>query len=172
MKKAILAWLIGGIILTGCAGQKEALTAKADLIDGNGKIIGTATLVETGDGVQIRMAVSSLSPGVHAMHIHRVGECHGPTFKSAGGHFNPFEREHGLQNPKGPHAGDLPNFTVRKDGTAAVVVVAGKVTLGEGNNSLFPPGGTCIMVHQGPDDNRSDPSGNAGPRAACGTITK
>ena len=172
MKKSLLVWMFAGIFLSGCASQEGVLSAKADLLDKNGKKIGNVILVETDRGVQIRMAVSNLSPGVHAMHIHNVGECHGPSFKSAGGHFNPFGREHGHQNPNGPHAGDLQNFTVGEDGTAAVVTVADQVTLKEGQNSLFQPGGTCIMIHQGADDNKSDPAGNAGPRAACGTITK
>lgn len=139
--------------------------------DAQGKEVGKATLVES-DGVTITADFSGLPPGVHAMHIHTVGECHGPDFKSAGAHFNPFEKKHGLENPEGPHAGDLPNFEVKEDGTAHVEVTAKSVTLGEGKNSLFQPGGTCLVVHEKPDDHKTDPAGNAGARIACGVIVK
>ena len=105
------------------------------------------------------------------------GRCNSPNstgsyFKSAGGHFTPYGKEHGLKNPKGPHAGDLPNFTVGPDGRATFETVATLVTLKPGKNSLFQPGGTSLMVHAQPDDEVSDPAGKAGPRIACGVITK
>ena len=150
----------------------KALGATAELLNEKGDKIGSATFTPEKDGVRIHVQLSMLPPGTHAMHLHTVGECHGPDFKSAGAHFNPFGKKHGLKNPMGPHAGDLPNFEVKADGTATVDVTATLVTLGEGNNSLFQPGGTCIVVHEKADDEVSDPAGNAGKRIACGVIKK
>jgi len=154
---------------------KEAakeLVASADLLDGKGMKVGTAKFTQLKEGVRIHAELSKLPPGMHAMHLHTVGECHGPDFKTAGAHFNPFEKKHGLKNPQGPHAGDLPNFEVKSDGTATVDVTATLVTLADGKNSLFQPGGTCIVIHEKADDETSDPAGNAGPRLACGVIKK
>jgi Cu-Zn family superoxide dismutase len=163
--------LMLAIGLLGC-GESAPLTAKAILQDPQGQKVGEAKLTETPKGVKIVLTVENLTPGVHAFHIHEKGECAGPHFKTAGGHFNPFGKEHGLKNPKGPHAGDLPNFTVGPDGRATFETVATLVTLKPGKNSLFQPGGTSLMVHAQADDEVSDPAGQAGPRIACGVITK
>ncbi len=165
--------------LAACSGEPAApaLTAKADLLDINGGKVGSATLTEIDGGVKIVIDIKGAPAGTHALHIHNSGPCHDPAdkkpFDRAGLHFNPFGKKHGLDNPDGPHAGDLPNFEVKADGTSHVEVVAKLVTLKEGQtNSLFPAGGTCLMIHEKPDDNKSDPAGNAGTRWACGTITK
>ena len=142
----------------------------AQLRNGEGEMVGLATFSEGDDGVTIIVHFYNMPPGVHALHIHAAGSCESPGFKTAKGHFNPFGREHGMKNPEGAHAGDLPNITVGQDGTGAAVVKAPLVTLGEGKNSLFRDGGTALMVHQGPDDYATDPAGAAGPRIACGII--
>lgn len=147
-------------------------TASADILDSKGGKIGSAQLSETADGVRIKVQLSQLPPGLHAMHIHNVGECHGPDFKSSGPHFNPYGKKHGAKNKDGPHAGDLPNFEVKSDGTAEVDVIAPLVTLKSGKNSLFVSGGTCLMIHEKADDEVSDPTGDAGERLACGVIRK
>lgn len=147
-------------------------SAEAALLNGKGEEIGHATLFQLPEAVRIRIVISRLPPGIHAMHIHTVGECHGPGFTSAGAHFNPFGKRHGAQNKNGPHAGDLPNFEVREDGTAEVEVMALLVTLGPGIHSLFPSGTTCLVIHEKPDDELTDPTGNAGARIACGIIVK
>jgi Cu-Zn family superoxide dismutase len=174
MKNALRAYAGFCVLMTmacGGPGSQDA-AATADLLDRDGKKIGSAVFSEMGDGVRIQVQLSKLAPGIHAMHIHNVGECHGPDFKSSGPHFNPFGKKHGSKNPEGPHAGDLPNVEVKADGTVAVEVTAKLVTLKQGKNSLFQPGGTCLMIHEKADDEATDPAGNAGERLACGVIKK
>lgn len=164
----ILSLAVG---LMGC-GESAPLTAKATLTNSQGQKVGEAKLTETAKGVKILLQVENLPPGVHAFHIHDKGACDCPNFSTAGGHFNPFGKEHGMKNPKGPHAGDLPNITVGADGRGTFETLATLVTLKPGKNSLFQSGGTSLMIHADPDDEVTDPTGNAGARIACGAITK
>jgi len=143
------------------------------LADGTGKDVGTATVSQIAKGVSIKLDLHDLAPGQHAIHVHETAKCDGPDFKSAGKHFNPDNKEHGMKNPKGSHAGDMPNFTVDKKGKAKVTVTAANLSLAADNpHSVFTNGGTALVVHASADDMKSDPAGNAGDRVACGTITK
>jgi Cu-Zn family superoxide dismutase len=144
---------------------------RVELLDAVGAAVGTAFLRPRDGGVELAIHARGLPPGPKGFHIHENGVCEGPSFQTAGGHFNPTGRQHGRAHPDGPHAGDLPNLEVRADGTADTVVVAAGVTLAGGQpNSLQKEGGTSLVVHAQPDDDQSQPAGNAGDRIACGVI--
>jgi Cu-Zn family superoxide dismutase len=145
---------------------------KVDLSDAQGKSVGTVELTAAPQGVSIHLNLKDLPPGDHAIHVHTVAKCEGPAFTTAGPHLNPDAKHHGLQNPEGPHAGDMPNFTVSADGTAKATVVAPGVTMGDDSHSVFTNGGTALVIHANADDMKSDPAGNAGARVACGAIVK
>jgi Cu-Zn family superoxide dismutase len=155
---------------------RSQLGASAELTDAQGNVIGDVNFtVPASDGEQfvtIQLGLlpdAGLEPGEYGFHVHQVGQC-SPTFDAAGDHFNPEGAQHGLLDPDGPHAGDLPNVVVAEDGTTTYVVNTRLMTLGEGERSIFDDDGSSVMLHAQADDYLTDPSGTSGDRIACGVI--
>ena len=165
--------LLGASCRTATVPTGELTVGSAALRSASGASVGTLRLSQTGDGVRIRGTLTGLQPGVHGIHFHTVGRCDPPSFETAGPHFNPTNSLHGLQNPLGPHAGDLPNITVNAGGEAAVDLTTTRVTFEPGApHGLVGGDGTALIVHADRDDQFSDPSGNSGARIACGIVTR
>lgn len=144
-----------------------------DLKNTDGDEVGKVNLEETDGGVRILLDAANLPKGAHGIHIHETGACEKPDFESAGGHFNPTKASHGTEHEKGAHAGDLPNIEVAEDGTIKEELLAKGVTLKmDQENTLFDSDGSALVIHEKADDYKSQPSGDAGDRIACGEIGK
>ncbi len=163
MRVSVIALLVSSFAFA-------APRAQAVLRDTAGKQVGTADFTSVDGGVRVTLKVKGVAPGLHGFHVHELGSCVAPEFKSAGGHFNPDDKKHGVVNPSGAHVGDLDNLTVdvKGDGSGEFVVL--RASLDSTSGSLLKKDGTSVVLHADPDDLKSDPAGNSGMRIACGVI--
>lgn len=169
MKK--LSFLFTVLFLVACTHPLPKML-DIDMKNADGDSLGKIKLEEQTKGIKFSLDLKGLPPGVHAIHVFDKGTCKPPDFLSAGDHFNPSDKEHGLLNPKGAHAGDLPNLIVDDGGKVKVSFTAKDLTFEEGKTSLYTTDGTSIVIHENPDDGMSQPAGDSGERIACGEITK
>ena len=161
----VIVWTVATVAASG------ATHAGASIVDGSGAIIGRAQLTEDATGrLHINVHVEGLTPGQHGIHLHAIGQCVGPAFTSAGGHHNPLGAQHGLDNPDGAHAGDLPNLIVNVEGRGHLDATSDRATLSIGPVSLFDADGSAVIIHAAEDDQVTNPTGNSGARVACGAI--
>jgi Cu-Zn family superoxide dismutase len=177
-RRRLAAPLAGLAVLALTTALSASVTAAGDavhagtrIVDGDGQTIGWARLTEDAAGqLHLNVQVAGVTPGRHGIHLHAVGQCAGPAFASAGGHHNPLDAEHGLDNPAGAHAGDLPNLTVNGAGRGHLDAISHHATLSAGPVSLLDADGSAIVIHANEDDQITNPTGNSGPRIACGVI--
>lgn len=151
-------------------GRGTPVVGHATIRNAAGETLGSARLTSDGKEVTIEMTVKGLAPGDHGVHLHAVGKCEGPAFVSAGGHVNPSGAKHGMKNPQGPHAGDLPNAV--GGATTHYVAKTIRMTVEGGAAAIFDADGTALVIHADPDDEMTDPAGKAGARIACGVIER
>ncbi|WP_099160025.1 superoxide dismutase family protein [Virgibacillus ndiopensis] len=165
-----LLLIIAILLLSSCQSDGERTTRTIDMYNSSGDMIGTAALTEKPDGVQVKLKLEGLTPGFHGIHVHEYPSCEGPDFKSAGNHFNPEGKEHGLMHPKGHHLGDLPNIEADAGGLVDTELMLAGATLLDGKKSILRGEGTSIVIHDGQDDGVSQPGGDSGTRIACGEL--
>lgn len=180
MKRLIhCATAAAALSLVGCMSTRDPGDAldevdrvgglEAEIADAAGRTRATATVIEAGDSIRVRIEATSLSAGAYGAHLHAAGRCDAPAFESAGPHWNPTAQQHGKDNPQGMHKGDLPNLLVGADGQGSLEYSVLDARL-SGREGLLDGDGAALVIHARPDDYRTDPSGNSGTRIACGVL--
>lgn len=152
--------------LASCAAIEPKGGAPMPLVNALGAPIGTVRAWQTPGGVSFHVQAAGLPHGIHGLHVHSVGRCDPPDFTTAGGHWNPADKKHGMNNPAGPHAGDLPNVEVAANGVLSATVTLPGATMA----GLLDADGSALVLHAAADDYKTDPSGNSGARIACAVI--
>ena len=161
----------GGETIPVAAKASESM--EVELINAKGDKVGMVALTQVDEGVHLHILAEGLEPGKKAIHFHETAKCDAPKFEGAGDHINPEGKEHGFKNPKGYHAGDLPNLTVENDGTVDLEITTPELSLRASEaNSLLDQDGSAIVIHEKEDDYKTDPAGNSGARIVCGEIKK
>lgn len=164
------AWLVAA-----CASARPSLPlpfASATLRTADGRDVGTALLRKVDNAIQVDLDVHGIPDGDHGVHFHTIGKCDAPDFASAGGHVNPGATKHGVHNPQGPHAGDLPNLVITNGKSTGWTARTLRISADTTRGALFDADGTAIVIHANRDDETTDPSGNSGARIACGVIVR
>ncbi len=175
-----MALAVSALVLTACASTQlpsnRVAAATVTIRGAGGDERGTADIWQDRDNiVHVDVQVNGMPPGPHGIHFHEIGACTGSgttAFASAGSHYNPLGRQHGLDNPAGPHGGDAPNFTVAADGTGRATFTTDRISLTPGSTTLFDRDGSSIVIHARADDQISQPAGNSGRRLACGVVER
>lgn len=179
-----LGWTVFGVaagaMLAGCATTNDRAPAEephigpesvsADVREGSGRVRAQATAEQVGDSIRVRVEAMGLAQGAYGAHIHTTGRCDAPGFNAAGPHWNPTGQKHGKDSPQGMHKGDLPNLLVGTDGRGSFEYTVPNASVSRGPNVLMDSDGAAVVIHQQPDDFRTDPSGNSGARIACGAF--
>ncbi|MEO8287418.1 MAG: superoxide dismutase family protein [Chloroflexota bacterium] len=172
----LLPVMIAGVAFAASPAQADTTTiqgAKAELRNAQGQPVGTAIFSPVPQGLKLQVNVQGFietAPGDHGIHVHAVGKCEAPSFTTAGGHFNPDAKKHGLNSPEGHHAGDMPNIIIDAAGNSTYETVLTNLTVDGGTNSVLDADGSAVVIHAGPDDLMTDPAGNSGARVACGEV--
>ena len=182
MSRLLLAAAVPMLAMSACGSEQSTASntmspkgaaagevVSAMLADKDGKGHGEVLIASGTDGLMVNVMAEGMKPGTYGVHIHTTGKCEGPDFKSAGGHWNPFGKAHGLESGGGGHAGDLPNLVIAEGGTGAISFTVKHATM-SGEGGLMDADGAAFMIHAGPDDMKSDPAGNSGDRIVCGVF--
>ncbi|MDF1609387.1 superoxide dismutase family protein [Hoeflea sp. YIM 152468] len=168
--KSVYAMLLVGLLSSG-----SALAAEGDSVNGTLEgdgITGEISMLETASGtVHIKVSAQGVPEGAHGIHVHEVGKCEAADgFKSAGGHLAA-GLDHGIQSDDGPHPGDLPNVHAGAQGMVNAEFFVRGFSLGtEGDPRILDQDGSSVILHAGPDDYTSQPSGDSGSRIACAVL--
>lgn len=177
--KRLVVGMASLAVLAACSAERAAIDpagsagvsgATADVRAANGQGRGQAWATQIGDSIRVRLNAANMPRGTYGAHIHTTGRCDPPAFESAGPHWNPTGQQHGKNNPAGMHKGDLPNLMVGADGRGTLEMIIPAAWISGGSMPMLDADGAAIVIHQRPDDYRTDPSGNSGARIACGVF--